>query len=61
MSDPPKNQFEIVTELKDSGVKVLQGYCIVKALGSHRVKGVEITQTKLQDNNWQVFWRYTKQ
>ena len=50
-----EDPIEIVSELKDSGVKVLQGYSIVKALGSHRVKGVEITQTKLQDNNWQVF------
>jgi len=50
-----EDPIEIVSELKDSGVKVLQGYCIVKALGSQRVKGVEITQTKLQDNNWQVF------
>jgi len=50
-----EDPIEIVAELKDSGVKVLQGYSIVKALGSHRVKGVEITQTKLQDNNWQVF------
>ncbi len=47
--------IEIVAELKDSGVKVLQGYSIVKALGSHRVTGVEIVQTRLQDNNWQVF------
>ena len=47
--------IEIVSELKDSGVKVLQGYSIVKALGSHRVKGVEIKQTRLQGNSWQVF------
>ena len=47
--------IEIISELKDSGVKVLQGYSIVKALGSHRVKSVEIKQTKLQGNSWQVF------
>ena len=47
--------IEIVSELKDSGVKVLQGYSIVKALGSHWVKGVEIKQTRLQGNSWQVF------
>ena len=50
-----KDPIEIISQLKDSGVKVLQGYAIVKALGSHRVKGVEISQTKLKDNNWQVF------
>ena len=50
-----EDPIEIVAELKHSDVKVLQGYSIVKALGSHRVKGVEIVQTKLQGNDWQVF------
>jgi len=41
-------------ELKKSGVKVLQGYAIVKAYGSGKVEGIDIALATHQGTSWEI-------
>ena len=48
----PENAY--VKELKQCGVKVLQGYAVVKAHGSDKVNGIDIALATQQGNSWEV-------
>jgi len=44
----------LVDQLKNSGIKVLQGYAVVKANGSGCIKSVQISPTKYIESRWEI-------
>ena len=51
---PSESSNAHAKELKQSGVKVLQGYAIVKAHGSSKVEGIDIALATHQGTSWEV-------
>ncbi len=50
--DGANNPF--AEELKNSGIKIFQGYAVVKAHGSNRVKSVDIAPAIYKNSDWEV-------
>ena len=50
--DGANNPF--AEELENSSIKILQGYAVVKAHGSNRVKSVDIAPATYKDSDWEV-------
>ena len=47
-------QSEIIAKAKGIGIKVFQGYAILKANGTHLVRSIELSQVVLQGKEWNV-------
>ena len=58
---PSGNESEVVINAKNSGVKVFQGYAVIKANGTNLVKGIEISQVEMKAKppKWESNWKLT--